>query len=185
MKKFYRVCVAVLFCALFLVTGCAFGGSKPKKSDAIDFLKTNREFKQGKYEKDYTVNFVVEEDLSYSLSISHDKEKWLKDYSVTGTSMEYVGSYKKTASTESWGITTHYTTCYFVFKLVGATVLWKDAAGNESERNFYLIMDTFTDPVDFSVSTLVAHPIPENGEKEDAKDISGYPELKITPKNSN
>ncbi len=183
MKKLYRVFVAVLFCALFLVTGCAFGGSKPKKSDAIGYLKTNKEFKEGKYEKDYTVNFVVQEDLSYSLRIAHNKVDGLKDYSVTGTAMEYVGSYKEGGSTESWGITTHYTVYYFVFKLVGATVQMKNAVGDEVECNFYLIMDTFSNRIDFSLSTLVPHEISD--EEESPKDIGGYPELKISPKNSN
>lgn len=151
MKKIRRVCVALLLSLMFVLAGC-----KPSQSEVLNYLKSNGEFRENAAEKNkYTVEFSVEDDLTYSLKISDTDYAALKDYSATGT-LSYLGSYEKSGSYESWGFTNNYKIYYYVIKLDGATVRL-NLMGEEWEYDFYLVMHTFSDRTDFSDLNIVRH----------------------------
>lgn len=175
MKKIYVACFALLLSMMLTLAGCM-----PSKSEVLDYLKSNAEFEENFAERDkYTVEFSVDNDLAYSLKISDTKRKELKDYSAAGT-LNYLGSYTKSDSYESWGITTSYKIYYYVIKLDGATARL-DIVGKEQECNFYLIMHTFSDNIDFSDPHIVWHVA--DGSEEASLENVGVEGYRITCKN--
>lgn len=95
MKKFYGIIVAILLCVLLAFAGCGGIGSKKVYS----YLKTQQDFVGNPNYNggNYTVSFTVNDDLSYSLSVSDRNSNYdaLKDYSVEGKQMEYLGQREK------------------------------------------------------------------------------------------
>lgn len=165
MKKIYKVCIALLFVIVIALTGCM-----PSKSEVFDYLKSNGKFQENFAERNkYTLEFSVENDLSYSLTIHDTDREELRDYTATGK-LNYLGSYKTNGSYESWGLTRNYKIYYYIIKLDGATT-HLNFTGEEKEYNFYLIMSTFSDRIDFSDPNIVYH-VADGLEKENIQGIN-------------
>lgn len=150
MKKFYGACVAVLLSLLFVFAGCKANGSKVFK-----YLKTEKNFvgnpsyNGGKY----TASFTVNEDLSYSLSVSDEYDSALKNYSAEGTIMEYLGQRSESNQSTSWGVTTSWTTYMHIVKLPEATV-----EKNGNMLAFYLLAESDSKHGDINMLKLVVKP---------------------------
>ena len=136
MKKICGMVIALLLCVLLALTGCGVNSAK-----VFTYLKTqqnfvgNPSFNGG----NYTVSFTVNDDVSYTLSVSDVKSSndALKDYSVEGTQMEYLGCREESHESTSWGITQHWTVYTHVIKLPEATV-----NSNGTTLTFYLLADS-------------------------------------------
>lgn len=145
-KRFYLVGVTMLLSLPFLFAGCSLGGNK-----VFQYLKTERNFvgnpsyNGGKY----TVSFTVNEDLSYSLSVSDEYNSVLKDYSVEGTQMEYLGQVSDTRQSTWLGVTTHTTRYMHVVKLPEATVEYYD-----NTLAFYLLAESDSKRGDITIMKL-------------------------------
>lgn len=137
MKKFYGIIVAILLCVLLAFAGCGGIGS----TKVFNYVKTQQNFVGNPHYNggNYTVSFTVNDDLSYSLSVSDMSGNYdaLKDYSFEGAQMEYLGCRKESHESTSWGITTHWTNYIHVVKLPEATV---EINGNL--RAFYLLAES-------------------------------------------
>lgn len=143
MKKFYGACVALLLGLLLALAGCSSGESK-----VFAYLKAQQNFVGNPTYNggNYTASFTVNEDLSYTITVSDNYDAALKNYSAEGTQMEYLGCNEKSYESESWGITSHWTVYTHVIKLPEAKV-----DGKEIPLVFYLLAesnskraDTFT-----------------------------------------
>lgn len=158
MKKFYSACiVALLLGALFAFAGCNAGGSK-----VFNYLKTEQNFVGNPTYNggNYTVSFTVNEDLSYSLSVSDNNNNALKNYSAEGTQMEYLGRREESYESTSWGITSHWTIYTDVIKLPEATV---EVDGNV--KAFYLLAESDSKRADtFSLKLVTANSTYGEGE---------------------
>ena len=121
MKKFCGMAIALFLCVLLTLTGCGVNGAK-----VFTYLKTQQNFvgNPGYNGGNYTVSFTVNDDLSYTLSVSDMKSNHdaLKDYRAEGTQMEYLGCREKKHESTSWGITQRWTVYTNVIKLPEATV---------------------------------------------------------------
>lgn len=135
MKKFRGLVAALLLCVLLSLTGC--GGHATK---IFTYLKTQQNFVGNPSYNggDYTVSFTVNDDLSYTLSVSDAKSNYdaLKNYSGEGTQMEYLGYREEDYESTSWGITQHWTIYTHVIKLPEATV-----ETNGDKKAFYLLAE--------------------------------------------
>ena len=113
--------IALFLCVLLALTGCGVNGEK-----VFTYLKTQQNFvgNPGYNSGNYTVSFTVNDDLSYTLSVSDMKSDYdaLKDYSAEGTQMEYFGHRVKRYESTTWGITRRWTVYTHVIKLPEATV---------------------------------------------------------------
>lgn len=156
-KKFYLVGVTMLLSLLFLFAGCSFGSSKVFK-----YLKTEQNFvgNPGYNGGKYTVSFTVNEDLSYSLSVSDEYDGALKDYSAEGTKMEYIGQCSNSGSYVSLGVTVGWTDYAHVVKLPEATV-----EKNGNTLAFYLLAESDSKYGDITMLKLVVKPA-EYGEDD-------------------
>lgn len=143
MKKFYGMCAALLLSLLFVFAGCKVDGSKVFK-----YLKTQRNFVGNPTYNggNYTASFTVNDDLSYSLSVSDSYNNALKNYSAEGTKMEYLGRREESYTSEWLGVSQSNTNYIHVVKLPEATVEM-----NGNTYAFYLLAnsdskraDTFT-----------------------------------------
>ena len=133
MKKFCGMVIALFLCVLLTLAGCGVNGEK-----VFTYLKTQQNFvgNPGYNGGKYTVSFTVNDDLSYTLSVSDVNSNALKDYSAEGTQMEYLGRREKNHESTSWGITQHWTVYTHVIKLPEATV-----NNDGTTLTFYLLAD--------------------------------------------
>lgn len=150
MKKFCGMVVSLLLCALLALTGCSDNGTK-----VFTYLKTQQNFvgnpsyNGGKY----TVSFTVNDDLSYSLSVSDEYDSALRDYSAEGTKMEYLGQRSESNQSTWLGITHGWTTYMHVVKLPEATV-----EKNGNMLAFYLLAESDSKYGDITMLKLVVKP---------------------------
>ena len=153
MKKFYGMIVAILLCVLLAFAGCGANGSK-----VFTYLKAQQNFVGNPSYNggNYTVSFTVNNDLSYSLSVSDKSGNYdaLKDYSVEGTQMKYLGRREESHESTSWGLTSHWTVYTHVVKLPEVTVEFNGGI----PQTFYLLANSdskFSDT--FSFKLVVAN----------------------------
>ena len=151
MKKLRGLVVALLLCVLFAFTGC--GGND---AEIFTYLKTQQNFVGNPSYNggDYTVSFTVNDDLSYTLSVSDAKSSYdaLKNYSGEGTQMEYLGYREEEHESTSWGITRRWTIYTHVIKLPEATV-----ETNGDKEVFYLLAESQSKHADtFSLKLVTA-----------------------------
>ena len=152
MKKFCGMVFALFLCVLLALTGCGVNGEK-----VFTYLKTQQNFvgNPGYNGGNYTVSFTVNDDLSYTLSVSDAKSgnDALKDYSAEGTQMEYLGRREKKHELTTWGITHRWTVYTHVIKLPEAMV-----NNNGTTLTFYLLAECESKHAD----TFSLKLVPEN-----------------------
>ena len=150
MKKFCGMFIALFLCGLLTLTGCGVNSTK-----VFTYLKTQQNFvgNPGYNGGKYTVSFTVNDDLSYTLSVSDVNSNALKDYSAEGTQMEYLGRREESHESTSWGITQHWTVYTHVIKLPEATV-----NNDGTTLTFYLLADCDSKYADtFSLKLVTAN----------------------------
>lgn len=173
MKKFYSACVALLLSFLFVFAGCKADGGK-----VLEFLKTQKTFEGNEYKNNpYRVTLTVNEDLSYSLSVSYGSGE-LKNYKAEGATMEYLGYDEQEFTSEWLGVTTSDTSYYHVVRLPEATV---EMSGKE--YTFYLVASSTSKRSDSFYLQLVAHQRASASEEENLSSIvKGYPAFELRKK---
>lgn len=173
MKKFYGACVALLLSILFVFAGCKADGGK-----VLEYLKSGKEFEGNEYKNDpYRVTLTVNEDFSYSLSVSYGSGE-LKNYKTEGVAMEYLGCDEQEFTSEWLGVTSSNTSYNHVVRLNGATV---EMSGKEYA--FYLVANSSSKRSDSFYLQLVVHQRASESEAENLPSIvKGYPAFVLRKK---
>lgn len=142
MKKFCGACVALLLCVLFAFAGCKADGLK-----AMKYVKGKRFVGNSSSYGGYRVELIVNDDYSYSLKVATQRSSLLNDYSVTGTTMEYLGYTEKTSDSSWLGVSLSGTNYFHVISLPEATIedtafFLVAEASSKHEDTFYMKLVT-------------------------------------------
>lgn len=170
MKKLSVVCVTFALSMLVVLSGCIFN----KGAKVFKYLKNTKEFTDTS--SDYDVSLTVNDDLSFVLNVSSNKEA-IKNYQAEGSGMEYFGCYETSFTTEWLGVTQNNTKYEHVIKLTGATV-----EINDREEVFYLVASTTSKRSDSFLITLVHSLDYEDYGSNLDKIVNGYPSYTLHKK---